>query len=220
MIHAGWPLPERPQSRDDQSLTPVAGSRWVAVIGDIFRDDRRRQIVTMVCECGNIRDVRLYAVTSGVAVSCGCLRRERFMSMATTHGMSRTPEYRAWQSMLHRCTNPSNKHWDDYGGRGITVCSQWTDSFEAFFEDMGPRPDGRSLDCIDVHGNYEPGNCRWATQSQQNANRRPLEACRNGHPYTPENTRWRMKLGERHRQCIACSDASDRKRGRKKGAQS
>jgi len=88
------------------------------------------------------------------------------------HGMSRSPEYRAWQLMKNRCTNPRDKRWEHYGGRGIRVCERWATSFPTFFLDMGPRPsDKHSLDRIDVNLDYSPANCRWATQTQQQRNR-------------------------------------------------
>ena len=85
--------------------------------------------------------------------------------------MRGTPEYSAWQHMKQRCANPNNKDYDHYGGRGISYCLAW-DDFENFYADMGPRPEGCTLDRIDNEGDYEPGNCRWATQTQQVRNSR------------------------------------------------
>ena len=85
---------------------------------------------------------------------------------------SRTPEYRAWDAMIHRCERPSEKRYHRYGGRGIKVCERWRVSFEAFLEDMGPRPSTKhSIDRRNPNGNYEPGNCRWATAGEQQINR-------------------------------------------------
>jgi hypothetical protein len=92
----------------------------------------------------------------------------------TTHNRSRTREYSSWLNLIQRCTNPKNPRYKHYGGRGITVCPEWRLSFEQFFKDMGPRPEGRSIDRINNDGNYEPGNCRWATAYEQNFNKRYL----------------------------------------------
>jgi hypothetical protein len=91
-----------------------------------------------------------------------------------THGLTYTSEYRAWESMITRCTNPRTKGWKDYGGRGITVCGRWR-FFENFYADMGEKPEPKkdySIDRVDTNGNYELGNCRWATRTQQLRNRR------------------------------------------------
>jgi hypothetical protein len=86
--------------------------------------------------------------------------------------MYKMPEYAVWRQMNQRCTNPRSQRYDRYGARGIRVCEAWARSFEAFLADMGRRPsDGHSLDRIDNDGNYEPGNCRWATKAEQNRNR-------------------------------------------------
>jgi hypothetical protein len=90
-----------------------------------------------------------------------------------------TPEYRAWADMKSRCLNPSIKNYPYYGGRGISICKQWIDSFTSFLSDVGFRPsDLHSLDRIDNNGNYQPGNVRWATAKQQTENRRPERRAR------------------------------------------
>jgi hypothetical protein len=89
------------------------------------------------------------------------------------HGLARRKEYRAWVNMISRCENPKTPGWENYGGRGIAVCRRWRESVEAFYEDIGPRPSPQhSVDRIDNNGNYEPGNCRWATQHEQTRNMR------------------------------------------------
>lgn len=126
------------------------------------------------CDCGNEHIVRTGNLMSGAVKSCGCLNNvENKRKRCTTHGKSDTTEFTIWAQMRGRCNNPSNRAFKNYGGRGIKVCDRWDNSFSAFLEDMGTRPSlAHSLDRTDNNGNYEPGNCRWATWEQQQNNRR------------------------------------------------
>lgn len=129
-----------------------------------------------ICECSpKLFFVRGDRLLSGQTQSCGCLRSEASAKRmwrhgATVNGMSR--EYRSWCEAKRRCFNPNHRYYADYGGRGITMCESWKNSFESFYEDMGPAMPDQSLDRVDVNGNYEPGNCRWADAKTQAQNRR------------------------------------------------
>lgn len=126
-----------------------------------------------VCDCGGETISSGGHLRSGHAASCGCIRRERAVAAVRKHGRTRTTEYLIWCAMKQRCENPKHKDYRHYGGRGIAVCSRWREDFQAFLADMGMRPDPRlSLDRIDVNGNYEPGNCRWADVVTQRLNTR------------------------------------------------
>lgn len=124
------------------------------------------------CDCGSEKIIPAHNLASGRSQSCGCLRRAWTAARFTRHGDSKSVEYKTWAGMLKRCNNPRTKSFADYGGRGIVVCDRWR-TYEAFLADNGRRPTPQhSLDRIDVNGNYEPSNCRWATKVQQAKNKR------------------------------------------------
>lgn len=145
------------------------------------------------CECGTDCTATGEHLKNGNTKSCGCLCREMALAKQplasrasikalTKHGQSRVGrksfEYSVWANMLTRCSNAKVSSYKDYGGRGITVCERWKD-FQNFFADMGKCPEGRSIDRVNNDGNYEPGNCRWATQKEQASNKRKESWSRN-----------------------------------------
>jgi hypothetical protein len=186
----------------------------------------------LICDCGTSYEAALWNLLSAPdakrSTSCGCERREaketaqrksgekaarvplrKRRREAVAHGLSRHALYPTWYGMLDRTGNPEHKNFALYGGRGIRVCGDWQDvrAFISWIESsLGPKPPGMSLDRIDNDGNYEPGNVRWATQTEQVANSRrwadQATHCGRGHEYTPANTHI-TKTG--YRNCRKCA---------------
>lgn len=128
------------------------------------------------CDCGNEKEIQIGNLTSGHTRSCGCLNSEMTIARNTIHGCggrrTKTKEFGVWLAMRQRCADPNAINYERYGARGIVVCDRWKTNFLAFLEDMGKCPDGYTLERINNAGNYEPSNCKWATDFEQRTNRR------------------------------------------------
>lgn len=148
--------------------------RWLVIAGPRSRRGQGKPRVQWLCrcDCGTERWVFSELLRRGSSESCGCLAREITASRGTHHA-SGTPLYQTWRGMIERCENPESSQFHLYGGRGIKVCRRWRESFEAFRDDMGPKPTiAHQIDRIDNSRDYEPGNCRWATPRENSANTR------------------------------------------------
>lgn len=178
MIHRG------PSKAQYEYLLTLVGQKFnkLTVIG-VSVNARGKTQFTCVCDCGTERFVEPRALRIGKTKSCGCSKGQLVRQANTTHGHAgrgrHTAEHRAWQNVINRCTNPISINWRWYGGRGITVCSHWRESFEQFLTDMGPRPDEHSINRIDNDKGYlcprclpPIGNCRWDTWDEQLRNKR------------------------------------------------
>lgn len=123
------------------------------------------------CDCGTQKEVAVSNLKQGSS-SCGCLYIENLRQRITKHGMTGTPEYKAWSAAKSRCYKSNHPEYKNYGARGITMCPEWVSDFSQFYMDMGPRPKGLSLERVEVNKGYNPENCVWADYKTQCANKR------------------------------------------------
>lgn len=199
----------------------VAGARYgrLTVLEELYRQGKyqKERAWRCRCDCGQETIVSVGNIVQGGVHSCGCASRELISMARRTHGHTGSPTYSSWAAMKERCLKPSHHAYGRYGGAGIRICDRWM-RFENFLADMGERPSAEhSLDRVDPNGDYEPGNCRWATRKEQRDHRRSLKPprahCQRGHEFTEENTYWAPgRNGQPRRGCWPCRRASERRR--------
>ena len=157
-----------------RDLSGQTFGRWTVV--DKAENRSGRVHWNCVCSCGNRNSVASVSLTLGNSVSCGCFNKEGTIARCLSHGHANggngTRTYNCWRNMKARCSNPNNHKWPDYGGRGITYCTEW-ETFAGFLADMGECPSGEhSIDRIDNSGNYAKDNCKWSNNYEQANNTR------------------------------------------------
>lgn len=172
----------RPSSRNPVRIGERFGRLLIVGEGGwaTNRSGVRTRLVAVRCDCGTEKIMKPGPLRPGIVVSCGCKARENAKALGATANLKhgdckvgkRAPEYGVYRTMLSRCYNPNVERYPIYGGRGITVCERWRGEggYTNFRADMGPRPHGHSIERQNSDGNYEPGNCRWATASEQSNN--------------------------------------------------
>lgn len=150
----------------------LSGLRFGRLLVISVADNRNKMTRwNCLCDCGKTTVVFGNSLRRGLTQSCGCYKRDWTISQFTTHNKTESHEYKCWCTAKQRCFNPHCARYKNYGGRGITMCDEWRDSFEQFFLDMGPCPEGKELDRINNDGNYEKANCHWTDRKTNMRNR-------------------------------------------------
>jgi hypothetical protein len=172
----------------------ISGIRYGRLVVSQYHGMRlQRPHWECICDCGKITVVYGQHLKNGMTKSCGCYHRDQTSLAKREHGRSRSKIHWIWVAMKQRCSNPANKGYPDYGGRGITVCQRWM-KFENFLSDMGDRPNGYSLDRIDNNKGYSKENCRWASVQLQSRNKRSSKLITFNNE-TLSESEWARKLG-------------------------
>lgn len=191
------------ESRAPSNSPDLTGRRFGRLIviskGDPYVNQTRSYVRwDCRCDCGANSLVTTSRLLSGKTRSCGCKRKETTRTHGQTVGGRHSPTYNTWQDMIDRCTNPNDPAFSNYGGRGIRVCDRWR-NLNDFIADMGPRPPRLTIDRIDNDKGYEPGNCRWATRTEQNRNTRATkltaDIVRQIRASSESSYQWSKKLG-------------------------
>ena len=160
------------------ALKDIKGQRFGKLIvleraeNRIRKSGRQDVVWESKCDCGNSKNIRSTSLLQGLTKSCGCIAIEKVKNLNLSHNMCQIKEYKAWSKLKSRCYTKTDNKYYAYGARGIKVCDRWLESFDNFYKDMGDAPTKKhSIDRIDVNGNYEPSNCRWATNKVQSNNK-------------------------------------------------